>query len=87
MSPHQSEHDRSHADPSNKPQGGESRPTEQKWLGFGLAIGSAFGLLIGLFLKNVAIGLPLGMALGLIFGTALQKSKDEQKRKDEQQSK
>lgn len=81
MSPHQNERDRGDIDQSNKPQDGEGRPTEQKWLGFGLAIGSAFGLLIGLFLKNVAIGLPLGMALGLIFGTALQKRKDEQRSK------
>jgi hypothetical protein len=35
-------------------------------LGVWLSFGAAFGLLVGVFLDNVALGLALGPALGLV---------------------
>jgi hypothetical protein len=41
--------------------------SKKKSIGAGLAIGSGFGVALGVALHNIGVWLPIGVALGLAF--------------------
>lgn len=56
----------------------KSTAAGKKALGIGILIGTASGMVLSVWIKNLAIGMPLGIVLGVIFGTAAQKRKDKE---------
>jgi len=66
------------SDPDNK----KNKKGKMNMVGSGLAIGVAFGLVIGSLIDNTSTGLAIGIALGLGIGAYLENKKKSEKDND-----
>lgn len=55
-----------------------NKDQKNKYTGAGIALGPAFGLLVGLlFLDNIILGMGIGVAFGLIVGAMMDAEREK----------